>query len=441
MSLTDLARQSANLIRAGQGSRFLDPKEPLPGLGGFASPEEEEDTGEESRSRPKYSTAETLDYYLVRDALIANIWGGQPRGQTSVINDFINSWVDTRLENGQYAAFPTADQLLTDPDFQNGAWATRFRAAGAPPAFVYTDDSGDQFWVTTVGKQPGIFPLQVTRDQMDTTGIRPGATGVDPTRPDIGGARLDREDVAAAATAEVGKRPDTQEPIMAVPEDTEVPVRGGRQDVPGRPPQSAVQGITTNDVDADRRLANRALAQAAQGAPTFNSSELGNLLSKGGGGGGGGGGRQPLAFDQEAMEEAARDQWRSWLFEDPDPDALGKMVRQYQSEAQSFWAAKGGRLDFNVFVRERLREQPRYSSVFKWRPPDMGEDEFLGQFRQIEGFGLRADTSREETLRSVMSGGSGADQTVRVSRTREASNLAGAGRRFANTVMSLGRLG
>ena len=447
MTIASLARQSASLIRLGSGATaFADQEDLTSGWGDVGVGEEEEATREPSR--PKFSTANTLEYYLVRDAIIANIWGGEVRGQTSVINDFINSWVEDRMDNGQYQTFPSADELLTDPAFQNGAWATRFRAAGAPAAFVYTDDTGNQFWVTTVGKQPGIFPLYTTREQIEGA-ARPGATGVDPTRfnaPNVSDVELTGEPyrqagdtVPKVASSEVSTSRATEAGLASRTGGgvLESSVLSG--DVP---PQAAVQGITMNDVDADRRMANRALSQASQGAPTFDSSQLSQLLSRGGGGGGGGGGgRQALAFDDEAMREAARERWRHWFRADPDPDELNNLVRKYQTEAQAFWASKGGRLDFDVYVRERLRERPEYSTMFRFRPPDMGEDQFIAQYEQIEGLGLRSDVSQRYIKSAIQSGGSAADQLIRASRSREASNLAGAGRRFANTVQSLGRLG
>lgn len=394
----------------------------------------------QEQSNPRYSTAMTLEYYLARDTLIQQVWGGNAQGQTSIIQDYINDFVERKIGPVFDGRFPNADELLTNPDFLNGAWATRFRAAGAPPSFVYFDESGAQFLVTTLGN-PGIYPINRTR--ADIEGAAPaGATGIDPTltnpvqveEPTQMGSGI-FSDVQPISPGS-GLTPDAEPPRTSTTVTSRLPEAD-------RPPQSAVQGVTMNDVDADRRLANRVAAQSfGTNLPTFDTAALSNLLGRGRGGGGGGGGRQPLALDAEALKEATRQTYRRWYRQDPDDPVLERIVNEYSRKANAFWVGKGGRLDFEVFMRERLREEPQYERMFRYRPASVDEDRFVAEFEAgISQLGLRSSTAEDQIARSMQSGGSAESQMLRVSRTREASQQPGFARRLGSTVQQLGRLG
>lgn len=159
------------------------------------------------------------------------------------------------------------------------------------------------------------------------------------------------------------------------------------------------------------------------------------------GGGGGGTTRRALEFDRNHLVSQVEDLWHSWMLE-PGEAPMGiinGIVDQYIREAKSFWSGKGGQLDFDTFVRGKLKSQPRYKTVFKHKLPGTTEEQFLNDYLgRISQFGQGDQFNQEQGFAAVTSGASPIDQTKRVSRTREVQNSGGFSQRLAQTLKGVG---
>ena len=125
--------------------------------------------------------------------------------------------------------------------------------------------------------------------------------------------------------------------------------------------------------------------------------------SGGGGRGGGGAGRAKIVFDKAELTEGATERWRGMLLESPEDFDIDSLVSDYTTDANAFWMREGGRRDFDTFVVDRIRQQPRYNYLYSKKPGFQSESEYLGGFRQVAGgLGLNASA----TLREVEAGAS-----------------------------------
>ena len=146
-----------------------------------------------------------------------------------------------------------------------------------------------------------------------------------------------------------------------------------------------------------------------------------------------------IVFDRNQLIEQVDNMWRSWFLEGPNDQRVASVVDDYVDEARAFWSGKAGKLDFDTFVRDRLREESRYQTIFRNKPPAILEEQFVAQFQQpISSLGLRAESALTQTEAAVTSGGGPAEQLKRVTRTSEFQNLGGFSTRLARTVQGLG---
>lgn len=165
---------------------------------------------------------------------------------------------------------------------------------------------------------------------------------------------------------------------------------------------------------------------------------------RGGGGGGGGGGRAARVFDRDQLIEASTDRWKGLLYEDPTEQQIGGLVDSYINKSQAFWMGQGGNLDFDTYIVNQMRKQPRHKLLYQRKDAHLTEEEWMMRYRPVvEQFGLNSQATRREVESGLVSGAGQAGFTERVSRTREARNADGGAfsRRVAAGLASMGRLG
>jgi predicted NUDIX family phosphoesterase len=118
---------------------------------------------------------------------------------------------------------------------------------------------------------------------------------------------------------------------------------------------------------------------------------------------------------------------------------INGIVDEYIREAKAFWSGKGGQLDFDTYVRDKLKSQPRYKTVFKHKLPGTTEEAFLNEYLgRISQFGMGDQFNQEQGFAAVTSGAAPIEQVKRVSRTREVQNSGGFSQRLAQTIKGLG---
>ncbi len=145
-----------------------------------------------------------------------------------------------------------------------------------------------------------------------------------------------------------------------------------------------------------------------QGLPFINDlpgvlASLQPIRQPTGGSGSRGAGRTAIVFDRAELIEGATERWRGMLLEPPDDSAISRLVSDYMKDANAFWMKEAGRRDFDTFVVDRIRQQPRYNYLYSKKPGFQSETEYLGGFRQVAGgLGLNASA----TLREVEAGAS-----------------------------------
>ncbi len=178
---------------------------------------------------------------------------------------------------------------------------------------------------------------------------------------------------------------------------------------------------------------------APEGPELADLSELLRSLSPVRSSGRRGSGRQAMAFDRAHLLEQAQDRWRGLMLE--TPDAIEGIVDDYMSQANSFWMRKGGQLNFDTFLVNKMRETTRYKTLYGRKPQHQSEEEYMAQFRSAVGrFGLNPRAERREVEAGLQSGAGAAGFTERVSRVREVQNQAGFSQRLAQTVAGLGSI-
>lgn len=135
-------------------------------------------------------------------------------------------------------------------------------------------------------------------------------------------------------------------------------------------------GIYTGSASGLQRLARIALNFVG------NQTGLGSLTGGGGGGGGGGGPTLPTAdqiranFDLNQLAQRAGDLWRGMLVEEPK-DARG-VARAY---VEAVVKTRGQqKIDFDQFVRERIKSTPRYAMMSAGKPEGMDYEAYIAPF-------------------------------------------------------------
>ena len=152
-------------------------------------------------------------------------------------------------------------------------------------------------------------------------------------------------------------------------------------------------------------------------------------------------GRAAIVFDRAELIEGATERWRGMLLEPPDDSAINSLVSDYVKDANAFWMKEAGRRDFDTFVLDRIRQQPRYNYLYSKKPGFQSEAEYLGGFRQVvAGTGINPSAGLREIEAGASSGAGLAGFGERVSRTREArlTNVGGFGNQFAQTMAASG---
>jgi hypothetical protein len=154
---------------------------------------------------------------------------------------------------------------------------------------------------------------------------------------------------------------------------------------------------------------------------------------------GGGSGRQARAYDREALMEQYRNLYRGWTIVDPEDRHVETVVDAYIKQANSFWLSKGGSLDFGTYARTQLRGTADYQKVYRKKPPEMSEEEFIQPYVSVvQQYGLSASNQGRQIRQSAESGGSVEGQATRVGRTREVVSRGDFSRKLASTIQSLG---
>lgn len=160
------------------------------------------------------------------------------------------------------------------------------------------------------------------------------------------------------------------------------------------------------------------------------------------GGGGGGGGRSARAYDRDQLIEAGTDRWKGIMLEDPTD--IARHVDAFIANANSFWMKDGGNLDFDTFLLNKMRETPRYKTLYRKIGQYQTEEEYMGQYRStVERFGMNERAATREIEAGLTSGAGLAGFTDRVSRTREVrlSNQGGFSQQLAAGMAQMGRMG
>jgi hypothetical protein len=161
-------------------------------------------------------------------------------------------------------------------------------------------------------------------------------------------------------------------------------------------------------------------------------------VSFGGGGGGGGGGLAGLVLDREKVKDVIRENWRSWMREEPDD--LEALANSFISEAKAF-RRKGGSLDINTWTKGKMRGTSRYRILYGKKPESQTEEQYQGGFNAVvTQFGFNAQATDREVEAGLRSGAGLAGFADRVGRTREASLQTPFTQKMVEAVSNLGPL-
>lgn len=152
-------------------------------------------------------------------------------------------------------------------------------------------------------------------------------------------------------------------------------------------------------------------------------------------------GRSAIVFDRAELTEGATERWRGMLLEPPDDAAIDGLVSDYMKDANAFWMKEAGRRDFDTFVLDRIRQQPRYNYLYSKKPGFQSEAEYMTGFRNVvAGAGVNPTAGLREIEAGASSGAGLAGFGERVSRTREARlvNVGGFGNQLAQNMAASG---
>jgi hypothetical protein len=155
----------------------------------------------------------------------------------------------------------------------------------------------------------------------------------------------------------------------------------------------------------------------------------------------GGGGRTSPTFDRRLLRENFTEEWRSKLL--VAPPELDRLVDAYIQEATSFYLTTGTQTNWQAWLLEQIRQNPRYRTMYAQKPEGMSEDEYLGRYQNVaQQFGLRPWSETAATERGMTSGSNvGAfAEGLGQSREYQAGHIGDLSRAFQNTFSQLGVL-
>jgi hypothetical protein len=384
-----------------------------------------EDSGPAGPS--KWSSAEPFQFQLIRQYVVDAVFGGSiPSGMTALVNAFVNEWgaalaVRETGDDGKerIVRWPSPDEIVADAQFANGAQFLPYAAnlmemfpQGKPG--IFHDAETGEFFKVTYDPRTGL--------EMEAT-ANPGNAPAAILGASAGGPEDLIRQVRGYATGEI-PRPD----LSRVPEGVLTSLDPEAQAGIGLEP------TTTNIRGGTDRIYTlptvRPMTDLVQAVTPPQPSTRGRTGAAG----------PKLDWDRRKLTQMYEEAHRSWLFEDPAGGLSKSAVDEYIAEATGFWHRSGGRiLDYQAFVKERLRANPRYQTIFQHKPKDVEEDEFIMTYAApVARVGLGVADTREQVQRSIQSGGSAAGQVTRVTRTREGSEATGFGQRFASKLAGLG---
>lgn len=386
------------------------------------------DTTDEFRG---FSTTSKLDFEQVVNWIIANSFGGSATGKTTAIDAFVNDWgIQWRTDLGlsptdELDRTPTLNDLLNNEAFVSGAlWLPLTSQTAVPPVFLTDTTSPDGTPVPAVGVSSVMEGIRFIEYSPDPNQFR---------------ENLKQNPSALREIIRLGGTDAVTRSISGAPATPVVNASTGF--VTGNTPQ-----VVTPEVNPSTGFVTgvTSVIPPTIDIPSIPQSSLiealGNVVSGGGSIGGGGGGRRDLVVDENQLRAETSDLWSSWLREAPNDAKVNTIVDDYVREASSFWRDKGGQLDFQTYVENKLKSEPRYQLLYRNKPPEMSELQYQSTFSNpISGLGLRPDLASTETTRSILSGGSPAGQAQRVAGTREATQGGlTLSQKFARTLSGLG---
>lgn len=377
-------------------------------------------------SQPSWSTADPYGYNLVRQYVIDTYFGGETQGMAGLINSFVKDWAWELAEKGTKTnqdgttrdvalKWPTPQEIVANAEFlQGAAWLPHATTIAEiiPPGTdkVFSDPETGQFWNVTYDPNRGLVFEEPELEDL------PG-----PPLGDLG--RTATEEIMRTSEEERAARVSRVPPSVMASLDPEAQIAiGGTASFTG-------PGGRTNTMTAPIVPPITVITDAIK-PKTPSSGRRGTGRAA----------EPKIDWDRRKLTQMAEEAYRSWLLEDSSDRYVKSIVDGYISEATGFWKQSGGKiLDYGAYVKEKLRETQRYKTIFKHKPEDIEEDEFIGSYASpIASMGLRPETGRRQIEQSVTSGGSVTGQVTRISRTREGADATGFGQRFARKVSELG---
>lgn len=361
-----------------------------------------------------------------------------PEGSTTFVDSFLEDWaIKWREEQGfslteSIDATPRLDQLFEEPGFINGAiWLSLTATAQFPSIFTSektVEIEGETEVVELIGVADPLEGVQFIEIPAEKKKL---------FRETV---RVFRDTLGLAGSLEKAAELEREGKLdIPFPGLTQVSAGGFRDPFltgfplsPGVYPEDFVSRLRAQQEQ------RRAVEDAAL-LPHFTQEQLAKALKDATTPPPGSSpARRVATFDRDNLIEQASTQWQGWLLEGPNLGAIDTIVDDYIREAGAFWTSEGGRLDFDTFLSNRLRTQPRYATIFRHKPEAMTEDLFLRQFRAIGDLGLRPESSLTQLEASVTSGGSPSGQLQRVTRGREFQTSGGFSQRLASVLSGLG---
>lgn len=394
-------------------------------------PDAADQTTQRSRNM---SSDDPLEFYTIREWLKREVFGGDVDLDMPILGAFIEAW-DTAVRN-EAGLGPTDDtsrgatleQLVNDERFLRGASWLPVTAKGLlPPVFTTESESVDAEgnattvpFVRVLNPLTGVEFTEVTVEVASDPSNWATAMGsawrkiinADPFSEVagmlIGGAREAELDISGGNMGKIG----LVAPGALDPSDWQLHVaRYAKRDAPPVP-----------------HIAKETLLEMRQ-APERSVRRGGSTT------------RRDISFDRAHLVSQVESLWHDWFLEPGEAPsaAVGSIVDGYIREARAFWSGKGGQLDFDTYVRDKLRTQPRWDQIYAKKLPGQTEEEFLASFqRPIEQLGQTAGFTRSQTEAAVTSGGSPTEQLKRVMGTREVQATSGFSSRLAQTLRGLG---
>jgi len=328
---------------------------------------------------------------------------------------------DRLLSLAQPDVVPTLERLFEDDDFARGAAWLPLTLTNPPPSlFESTVLTGEGIEVPAVGVASlltGVEFIEIT-ETLQELKQRPQTL--------FEVARRGRNLVRRALTTTEPGEPDD------VLQRANVAAKLGEIDLP----DYMKTLILHSDPAAEGRVPVEPLKVIPQ---TVLFDQLVNIVTPSVSRGSGTTTRRDIIFDRDQLVEQVNGRWQSWFLEGANEQRVNSIVDAYVDEARAFWNGQAGKLDFDTFVNERLRQEARYKAIFRNKPGGLTEEQFIGQFQQpIAQLGLGAESALRQTEAAVTSGGSITEQLKRVTRSSEFQLQGGFSQRLARTLSGLG---